>query len=71
MSDEWSAKAVETAGHANRKARADEALELMNQALQLLDDNGAPDDAGAHLDCAINRLREWMTDEAGPSDQTP
>lgn len=37
-----------------------QALNLMEGALRLLDDHGAPADAGAHLDLAVHRLREWL-----------
>ncbi len=37
-----------------------EALDLMARALALLDANGAPADAGAYLDHAMHRLRDWM-----------
>lgn len=43
---------------------AAEALDLMAQALALLDASEAPDDAGAHLDHAMHRLRQWIGDEA-------
>ncbi len=39
---------------------AAEALDLMARALALLDANGAPADAGAHLDHAMHRLRDWI-----------
>lgn len=39
---------------------ADKALALMVEALNLLDLNGGVDIAGAHLDLAIHRLREWI-----------
>ena len=35
----------------------EQALLLMEQALQILDSNQCPADIGAHLDLAINRLR--------------
>ena len=41
-----------------------EALDLMARALELLDASAAPADAGAHLDLAMHRLREWIGDEA-------
>ena len=41
-------------------ARAKESLELMDRALQLLDAIYGPDDAGAYLDQAIHRLRDWI-----------
>ena len=44
----------------DREARASEALELMGRALHLLDANDGPDDAGAYLDQAIHRLRDWI-----------
>lgn len=34
------------------------ALERMEEALEILDNLGAPDDIGAHLDLALHRLRE-------------
>lgn len=37
-----------------------EALELMGRALALLDSSQAPADAGAYLDHAMHRLREWI-----------
>jgi hypothetical protein len=40
--------------------KAAAALRLMEQALQLIDDNGGPDDAGAILDQAIHRLRSYV-----------
>ena len=39
-----------------------EALNLMARALALLDENEAPADAGAYLDHAMHRLREWIGD---------
>lgn len=41
-----------------------EALDLMTRALALLDANGAPADAGAYLDHAMHRLRDWIGAEA-------
>jgi hypothetical protein len=35
-----------------------EALEYVRRALQILDENGAPADVGAHLDLARHRLSE-------------
>ena len=43
-------------------AGAAEALDLMARALALLDANEAPADAGAYLDHAMHRLREWIGD---------
>ena len=37
-----------------------QALGLMEQALKLLDDHEGPNDAGAHLDLAVHRLRDWL-----------
>lgn len=37
-----------------------DALDLMGQALALLDACQAPADAGAYLDHAMHRLREWI-----------
>lgn len=39
---------------------AAEALELMARALALLDAHHAPADAGAYLDHAMHRLRDWI-----------
>lgn len=39
---------------------AAEALDLMARALAILDANEAPADAGAHLDHAMHRLRDWI-----------
>lgn len=41
---------------------AAEALDLMARALALLDAMGAPADAGAYIDHAMHRLREWTGD---------
>jgi hypothetical protein len=38
------------------------ALALMEQALAIIDAHGGPADAGAHLDLAIHRLREWLAE---------
>lgn len=43
---------------------AAEALDLMARALALLDANEAPADAGAYLDHAMHRLRQWIGDGA-------
>lgn len=47
-------------GAPTRLAYANEALQLMLQALSLIDSAEAPDEAGAHLDFAIHCLREWI-----------
>lgn len=45
--------------------RARHALTLMVEALRLIDEGDGADVAGAHLDLAIHRLREWIEkDEA-------
>jgi len=41
------------------------ALEMMERALALIDDHDGPSDAGAHLDLAVHRLRDWI--EANPN----
>jgi hypothetical protein len=41
-------------------SRANEALRLMQQALDLIDEAHGPDAAGADLDSAIHRLRNWL-----------
>ncbi|MEA1070920.1 hypothetical protein [Sphingomonas sp. LY160] len=38
----------------------DGAMRLMTEALIILDENDMPADIGAHLDLAINRLRDHM-----------
>lgn len=40
--------------------KAGEALDLMERALALIDADSGPYDAGAHLDLAIHRLKEWI-----------
>jgi hypothetical protein len=45
--------------------KAKEALALMVEALGLIDASESAGVAGAHLDLAIHRLRQWI-DEAGP-----
>ena len=55
-----SESAAEQANCTNREASADNALALMIDALALLDRDGGADIAGAHLDLAIHRLREWL-----------
>lgn len=42
-----------------------QALGLMEDALRLLDDHDGPPDAGAHLDLAVHRLREWLQAREG------
>jgi hypothetical protein len=44
---------------------AAEALDMMERALAILDAAGGPDDAGAHLDLAIHRLKAWVVDARG------
>ena len=41
---------------------AAEALDLMARALALLDASDVPADAGAYLDHAMHRLRDWIGD---------
>lgn len=43
-----------------RLDKAKVALRNMDQALRLLDEVDVPADVGAHLDLAINRLKEWL-----------
>lgn len=38
-----------------------EALQMMERALAVLDENEAPGDIGAHLDLAIERLRAHLS----------
>ena len=42
------------------KNMAEMALELMQQALDLIDANDGPHDVGAILDQSIHRLRDWL-----------
>jgi hypothetical protein len=44
--------------HQKRVQRWTEALELMRQALKMLDESSAPSHVAPHLDLAINRLEE-------------
>ena len=44
------------------KKNADQALDLMERALGLIDASHGPKDAGAHLDLAIHRLKAWIED---------
>jgi hypothetical protein len=46
--------------HPSPEERVREALVLLEQALALLDANEGPGDVGAHLDLAINRLKDWL-----------
>lgn len=47
------------------EARVNEALDLMLQALKLLDRNQGPHDVCAHLDIAINRLQVSIDERGG------
>lgn len=44
------------------------AMANMQVALQMLDDGAAPADIGAHLDLAICRLAELISETAGQTD---
>ena len=44
---------------------ADRALELMLEALGLIDAGDGPADAGCYLDHAIHRLRDWIDKREG------
>ena len=46
------------------KKNADEALDLMERALGLIDASSGPEDAGAHLDLAIHRLKAWIEEKS-------
>jgi hypothetical protein len=52
---------------ASPENKAKEALALMVEALDLIDSSEGADVAGAHLDLAIHRLREWI--EEAPLDE--
>jgi hypothetical protein len=41
-----------------------EAVALMERALHVIDANNGPADVGAHLDLAIERLKEWIAAKA-------
>lgn len=56
--------APEPSHSANPEGSADKALAMMVEALELLDLDGGADIAGAHLDLAIHRLREWIDESA-------
>ena len=60
MSNSSSVPRPDGSSEADDQARANDALELMQQALQLLDDNDGPHDAGADLASAIDRLERWL-----------
>lgn len=45
--------------------KARQALALMVEALELIDSSQATGPAGAHLDLAIHRLKNWI-DSGGP-----
>jgi hypothetical protein len=45
---------------AREEDKAGTALRLMEEALELIDANNGPDDAGAILDQAIHRLRAYI-----------
>lgn len=47
------------------KDKAREALVLMVGALELIDASEGAGVAGAHLDLAIHRLREWIEEQEG------
>lgn len=69
MSNEWAPPESIPDKSGGAEGRAKEALALMQDALRLLDENDGPDDAGAHLDCAINRIREWIEGETEAADK--
>jgi hypothetical protein len=61
---------AEGALHQERVQRWAEALELMRQALKMLDESCAPSHVAPHLDLAINRLEEAIQspeEEESPS----
>ena len=41
-----------------------EALDLMERALAMIDTSNGPEDAGAHLDLAIHRLKAWIEESS-------
>lgn len=58
MSNGSRVSAAENSNAMGRRARVNEALNLMLQALELIDKNEGPTEVGAHLDLAIHRLQE-------------
>jgi hypothetical protein len=52
--------AAEFVNSESPESSAHRALALMVEALELLDLHGGADIAGAHLDLAIHRLRQWI-----------
>ena len=54
-----------TAQDRTSESPANQALDLMEQALALMDKEGGPVDAGAHLDLAIHRLKDWIATNKG------
>lgn len=40
--------------------RVNEAIELLERALSLIDDCGLPEDLGARLDAVIESVRDWQ-----------
>jgi len=58
MSNAGREPAAQEIGVGYDKAR--QALSLMGNALDLIDANDGPHDAGAYLDQAICRLRDWI-----------
>lgn len=55
--------AAASASPACQGGKAQEALALMVQALEMIDASEGAGVAGAHLDLAIHRLREWIDSE--------
>lgn len=52
--------AAGSADAGSHEGQASEALVMMVEALKLIDLTGGATVAGAHLDLAIHRLREWI-----------
>ena len=44
----------------DRRAAVRRALALVTEAMDLLDAHGAPPDAAAHLELALEKLRAWQ-----------
>jgi len=63
MSHSKSLTAANAPCESQRRQSKTQALNLMREALALLDEIEAPDAVGAHLDLAINRLQEWLDTE--------
>ncbi|HEY0630096.1 MAG TPA: hypothetical protein VGD23_12285 [Sphingomicrobium sp.] len=65
MSTEDRISATDASNSLNDEIGVRRALELMREALELLDGNHGPHDVRAHLDDAINRLQRELDGSEG------